>query len=179
MALGDLSVGRIRRDDLPTQGTPKDPRHGKPSAAREEAQESTAGRDGTMDASKTLHVYQEGPQAATCLYCGAVLTSNGRRRGLPQEFCLGTACRRRFWQEARRVGGRIMKQRRARGTRPARRRMSAATTRLVALLVAAGSVLLGVQIPADAAAWLAGRRRARTKQTEGSVGVERTAESTV
>lgn len=77
----------------------------------------------------------------------------GRRGGKPQQFCLEKPCRRLFWQEARRVGGRVLRCRRVRARRAAAMvnrsvgKSKAESKRLAAFLIAAGAVALGIEIP--------------------------------
>jgi hypothetical protein len=70
----------------------------------------------------TCHVENQASQGPQCLFCKTILAP--RRSGRPQEFCPGGRCRRLFWQEARRLGGRILRRRlkQRRGRRPRVRR---------------------------------------------------------
>jgi hypothetical protein len=59
----------------------------------------------------------QGPQ---CAYCKAGLDLDlSRRGGIARRFCPGGDCKRRFWLEANRIGGRILQRRAKRPpTRP-------------------------------------------------------------
>jgi hypothetical protein len=76
-----------------------------------------------------------------------------RHGGKPQQFCLEKPCRGLFWQEARRVGGHVLRRRRVRARRGAATvnesvgKSKAESRRLAAFLIAAGAVALGVEIP--------------------------------
>jgi len=101
------------------------------------------GINGTLGSRATLHVAPEGNQRGTCLYCGVVLDGNGRRGGKLQKFCSDKPCRRFFWQEARRVGGKALRRRlkRARGQRP-RATVPRAARRRLGFLIAIGAMPL-------------------------------------
>lgn len=108
----------------------------------------------------TCNVAPRASQEARCLYCGSVLDRSSHAGGKPQEFCRKKPCRRLFWQKARRVGGQVLRRRRSQGPRRPRRRMDARTRRLVGFLLAAGSVVSGIPIPADAIGWVTRQRQA-------------------
>jgi predicted membrane chloride channel (bestrophin family) len=77
----------------------------------------------------------------------------GRHGGKPRQFCLEKPCHRLFWQEARRVGGRVLRRRRVRARRAAATvnesvgKSKAESKRLAAFLIAAGALAMGVEIP--------------------------------
>lgn len=59
-------------------------------------------------------------QARLCRYCRAVLPE--KNRGTPLEFCQNTACRRNYWNRARRIGARVIEGGRNGGRRKKRAR---------------------------------------------------------
>ena len=63
-----------------------------------------------------MHVGNEASQRPQCLFCRAVL--DPRRSGRRQRFCPGGKCRRLFWQEARRIGGKNLRRRLAQARKP-------------------------------------------------------------
>ncbi len=97
---------------------------------RQEALEAAHGLDG-----------QKGHSARACAYCGAVLDGGGR--GKPQKFCKGRDCRRLFWQEARRVGGKVLRRRRSRQMKPrSLARRAGLSGRHIGVLIALGAMPL-------------------------------------
>jgi hypothetical protein len=105
---------------------------------------------------KNARVYPRAVLERSCDQWGGPLQGAGR--GKPQRFCQA-ACRRAFDVEARRVGGQAIRRRRARAQsiRSPRPRLTARTKQALAVLIAAGSVLTSIPIPAQAAGFLAPR----------------------
>ena len=103
-------------------------------------------------------VYSGAVLERSCDHCGAPLQGAGR--GKPQRFCQA-ACRRAFEVKARRAGDQVLRRRRARAQAPRipRPRLTARAKRVLAVLIAAGSVLTGIPIPSQAAGFPAPRRR--------------------
>jgi hypothetical protein len=94
------------------------------------------------------------------------MTPNGTRRGSPQKFCVGKPCRRVFWQQARKVGGQVLRRRRARAIRPASPHLDAASRKILALLIAAGSAATGIPIPNRAPRWVTKEQRRLAKSDD-------------
>ena len=97
----------------------------------------------------TLHVAPGAIQWAGCLFCGAILDENSHAGGKPQKFCLKKPCRRLYWQEARRIGGQVLRLRQARQTRVSqpRFRLTAVEGKRLAVLIAAGAMVTGFSLP--------------------------------
>jgi hypothetical protein len=106
-----------------------------------------------------------------CDFCGHPV--DRRRRGRPPKF--HPACRRAFDRQARRVGARALRRQLARARHAAierpripRPRLTARAKRLLAFLVAAGSVLSGIPIPPQTSSLLAPRGRRQRQAAEGA-----------
>ncbi len=77
---------------------------------RQKAWELELRTNGQMGMAPTCHVETRALQGRSCANCGAMLTI--RPSGRPQAFCRG-GCREAFWREARRLGGQVLRRRRA------------------------------------------------------------------
>jgi len=122
--------------------------------------------DGTSGEGKALHAFPGASQGLRCRFCGSAMTPNGTRRGSPQKFCVGKPCRRVFWQQARKVGGQVLRRRRARAIRPASPHLDAASRKILALLIAAGSAATGIPIPNRAPRWVTKEQRRLAKSDD-------------
>jgi hypothetical protein len=102
---------------------------------------------------KPVTVFSQG----VCEACGSPL--KGRGRGPGKRYC-NTTCRNAFLRQAREAGQQILRRRRARAQAPRilRPRLTAQAKRVLAVLIAAGSVLTGIGIPPQTAGFLTSRR---------------------